>query len=174
MLNIGRGRLRERPQPTLFTTTTGVVQLSVAHAHTQGNPEWIKWPLVTSGSHVTTTKKKARGKAQNLLPIRTASGQGLFRSKEPTRADIVQLPVAHAQNILPDMWMTSLRGHVTDVTSGHVTNVTCGSTPSNTTLSVPIYYCSWIYNYQCNQCLSSLTLSVRIPLMARSTRCKIM
>jgi hypothetical protein len=25
-------------------------------------------------------------------------------------------------------------------------------------------YCSWIYNYLCNQCLSSLTLRVRIPL----------
>ena len=25
-------------------------------------------------------------------------------------------------------------------------------------------YCSWIYNYQCNQCLSPLTLWVRLPL----------
>ena len=34
---IGRGRRREHPQPTLFTTTTtGVSQLPVAH--TQGNP----------------------------------------------------------------------------------------------------------------------------------------
>ena len=31
-------------------------------------------------------------------------------------------------------------------------------------------YCSWIYNYLCNQCLSSLTLWVQIPLMARCTR----
>ena len=65
-----------------------------------------------------------------------------FRSKGPTRADIAQLPVAHAQNILPDS-VTS--GHVTDVTSGHMTyvisgHVTSGSTPSNVTLSVPIYY----------------------------------
>ena len=38
---------------------------------------------VTFGSHVTTTKKKARekaGHAQNLLPVRTTSGQGLFQS----------------------------------------------------------------------------------------------
>ena len=67
---------------------------------------------MTFGSHVTTTKKKARekaGHAQNLLPIRTASGHGLFRSRDfvtsgqktPTRADMAQLPVAHAQNILP-------------------------------------------------------------------------
>ena len=31
-------------------------------------------------------------------------------------------------------------------------------------------YCSWIYNYLCNQCLSSLKLWVRIPLMERCTR----
>jgi hypothetical protein len=39
----------------------------------------------TSGSHVTTTKKKARGKpghAQNLLPVSNTSGQGLFRSRD--------------------------------------------------------------------------------------------
>jgi hypothetical protein len=38
---------------------------------------------VTFGSHVTTTKKKARGKsrhARNLLPVRDTSGQDLFRS----------------------------------------------------------------------------------------------
>jgi hypothetical protein len=61
---------------------------------------------MTFGSHGTTTKNKARekaGHAQNLLPIRETSGQVLFRSKDPTRADMVQLPVVHAQNILPDM-----------------------------------------------------------------------
>jgi hypothetical protein len=31
-------------------------------------------------------------------------------------------------------------------------------------------YGSWIYNYLCNQCQSPLTLLVRIPVMARSTR----
>jgi hypothetical protein len=83
------------------------LELPVAHAHIQGNPEGGQ---VTFGSHVTTTKKKARGKvghAHNLLPIRTASGQGLFRSRDfrqkgHTRTDIAQLLVAHAQNILPD------------------------------------------------------------------------
>jgi hypothetical protein len=40
-------------------------------------------------------------------------------AKGPTRADIAQLPVTHAQNILPDN-VTS--GHVTDVTFGHVTS----------------------------------------------------
>ena len=29
---------------------------------------------------------------------------------------------------------------------------------------VIVSYCSWIYNYMCNQCLSPLTLWVRIPL----------
>jgi hypothetical protein len=36
---------------------------------------------------------------------------------------MAQLPVAYAQNILPDR-VTS--GHVIDVTSGHVTDVTFG------------------------------------------------
>ena len=35
-------------------------------------------------------------------------------------------------------------------------------------------YDSWIYNYLCNQCLSPLTLWVRISLMARCTRYNIM
>jgi hypothetical protein len=35
-------------------------------------------------------------------------------------------------------------------------------------------YGSWIYNYLCNQCLSTLTLWVRIPFMARCTRYNIM
>ena len=60
--------------------------------------------------------------AQNLLVAYT---QVLFRSRDfvssgekgPTRADIAPLPVAHAQNILPNR-ITS--GHVTDVTSNHV------------------------------------------------------
>ena len=71
---IGRGRHREHPQPTLFTTTTDVAQFPVAH--TQGNPE-------SHGSHGTTTKKKARektGHAQNLFPVRATFGQGFFRS----------------------------------------------------------------------------------------------
>ena len=55
--------------------------------------------------------------------------------KALTRIDMAQLPVAHAQNILPDR-VTSCRvtavtsGHVTTVTYGHVTSghVTSGST----------------------------------------------
>ena len=57
-------------------------------------------------------RKKMREKAehpQNLLPVRDTSGQGPFRSRDchfrpkgPTRVDIAQHPVAHAQNILPD------------------------------------------------------------------------
>jgi hypothetical protein len=46
----------------------------VTVAHTQENSEGV----VTSGSHVTTTKKKARekaGHAQNLLLVRNTSGQ---------------------------------------------------------------------------------------------------
>ena len=39
----------------------------------------------------------------------------------------------------------------------------------NRGLSWPWSYGSWIYNYLCNQCLSSLLLWVRIPLRARCT-----
>jgi len=35
-------------------------------------------------------------------------------------------------------------------------------------------YGSWIFNYLCNQYLLLLTLWVRIPLMARCTRCNYM
>ena len=57
---------------------------SCACAH-QENAEGIKWPLVTSGSHITTTKKKTRGKAgheQNILPFMATSGQGVFRLRD--------------------------------------------------------------------------------------------
>jgi hypothetical protein len=35
-------------------------------------------------------------------------------------------------------------------------------------------YGNWIYNYLCNQCLSPLTLWIRIQIMARCTRYNIM
>jgi len=35
-------------------------------------------------------------------------------------------------------------------------------------------YCSWIYNYLCNQCLSPLKLWVWTPYMPRCTRYNIM
>ena len=163
---LGRGRRREHPKDTSKrvtwpSVTTGVAQLPVAHAHIQGNPEGVNWPLVamlllrktpgksracveptsgqglfwcptiiayyyygccqisvTSGSHVTTTKKKTRekrGMRRTYFPVRATSGQAtsgqcLFRSRDfltsgqkaTTREDMAQLPVAHAQNILPD------------------------------------------------------------------------
>jgi hypothetical protein len=60
-----------------------------------------------------------------------------FRSKGPTRADIAQFPVVHAQNILPGTWLTSL-----PVTSLPVTSLPVAphSTSTNMVLSVPIYY----------------------------------
>jgi hypothetical protein len=71
---------------------------------------------------------------------RAPSGQSLFRSrdfvidfvtsgqKDLTRADMAQLPVVHAQNILQDRARDLCHfRHVTNVTSGHVTS---GSTPS--------------------------------------------
>ena len=80
---IGRGRRREHPKDTSegitwASVTKGVAQLSVAHAYTQGNPEGVKWPLVTSGSHVTTTKKKTWGK--NVACAEHTFGQDRFRT----------------------------------------------------------------------------------------------
>ena len=137
---IGRGRRREHPKDTSKGVTTGVAQLPVAHAHIQGNPEWIKWPSVTPGNHVTTVlllRKKTREKP--------GMSRTYFRSGSPLdRAS---------------------SGHVTDVTSGqkghtraditqlldnfrtrHVTGVTSGSSTANATLSVPIYYSRVLYN----------------------------
>jgi hypothetical protein len=75
---IGRGRRREHPMDTSkgdhvtfghygCCTTSGCVY-----------PRELRKGQVTFGSHVTTTKKKARektGHAQNLLPVRNTSGQ---------------------------------------------------------------------------------------------------
>jgi hypothetical protein len=121
---IGRERPREHPKDT-SEGVTWLRSLRVLHnlrlcMHTpKRTPKGVKWPSVTSGSHVTTTKKKAgekAGHAQNLLPVRAPSEQGLFRSRDwrhfrskgHIKADIAQLPVAHAYNILPDTWLTSL------------------------------------------------------------------
>jgi hypothetical protein len=136
-------------------------------------PKGVNWAWVTCGSPVTTTKKKKRGKKPGMrrtyfrsvpLPVTWLCH---FRPKDPTRTDMTQFSVAHAQNILPDR-VTS--GHMTDVTSGHVTDVTSGRTTSNVALSVPIYYCrGGDRNYLCNQCLSPLMLRVRISIRARCT-----
>jgi hypothetical protein len=69
----------------------------------------------------TTTKKKTRGKPgmrgtyfrSGPLQDRASSGghvTDVTSDQKPTRADIAELPVVHAQNILRT-------GHVTDVTS---------------------------------------------------------
>ena len=71
---IGRGRHREHPANIVYYYY-GVAQLPVAH--TQGNPE--------------------RGQ----VTFRSSDWRH-FRSKGPTRANMAQLPVAHAQNIHPD------------------------------------------------------------------------
>ena len=128
---IGRGRRREHPKDTSEgitwpSATMGVAQLPVGHAHTQGNPEGVKWTSVTSGSHVTTMLLRRKKNAGENRGIRRTyfrpHDSRHFRSKGPTRADIAQLPVAHVQNILPDRardWVTS--GHVTSgSTSQHL------------------------------------------------------
>ena len=103
---IGRGRRREHLKDTSKGVTTGVAQLPVAHAHIQGNPEGIKWPSVTPGSHVTTVlllRKKAREKP-GMGRTYFRSGPLLDRASSDhvtdvisgqrghTRPDITQLP----------------------------------------------------------------------------------
>jgi hypothetical protein len=121
---------------------TGVAQLPVAYTKREPRRD-----QVTFGSHVTTTKKKARkkaGHALNLLPVMATSGQGLFQSRdfvtsgqkallggygatsgctcaEPTSGQGTWL------TSLPVSWLTSLP-------------VALHCSPSNATLSVPIYY----------------------------------
>ena len=58
--------------------------------------------------------------------------------------------------------------------STHLQNILTNRTTSLSLWSWSWSYGSWIYNYQCNQCLSLLKLWIRIPLMARCTRCNIM
>jgi hypothetical protein len=147
---IGRGRHREHPQPTLFTTTTGVAQLPL---HTpKRTPKGVKWPSGTSGSHGTTTKKKARekaGHAQSLLPVRATSGHfgqkallGRIWRNFRLRMRITYFRTWHLTNVI--------YGHVTDVTSGHIASghvTSPHSTPSNANWPVPIYY-SRHYSFQ--------------------------
>ena len=130
MLNIGYRRRREQPKDTSEgvtwpSVTTDVAQLPVAY--TQGNTERGSSDL---RSHPVLLLRKRRGKKPGMRRTYFRSGPlpvtwlCHFRSKGPTRADMAQLPVADAQNILP---YTVISGHVTDVTSGHITS---GSTPS--------------------------------------------
>jgi hypothetical protein len=134
MLNIRRGRRREHPMDTSEGVTT-----DVAYAHTQEKPEGVKWLSVTSGSHVTTTKKKKKrgkkaGHAQNILPVRTTSGQGLFRSCDFVTSG-QKAPLGRIwHNFRLRMRRTYFQtGHVTDVTSGHVTDITSGHVTSGST-----------------------------------------
>ena len=136
MLNIGRGRRREHPKDTSEgvtwpSVTTGVAQLPVAHAHTQGNLERVKYPSVTCGSHVTTVLLQRKKRGGNRACAEHTSGQGLFWSRE----FVTSGQKAPLGRILCNFWLrmrkTYLRtGHVTDVTSGHVTDVTFGHVTS--------------------------------------------
>jgi hypothetical protein len=74
-----------------------------------------RWSHVGSHGTCTTTKKKNAG--ENRACAEHTSGQDHFRkSRDPTRADIAQLPVAHAHNIIP---VTSLSVMAGDVTFGY-------------------------------------------------------
>ena len=105
----------------------------------KGTPKGIKGPLVTSGSHVTTTKrKKTREKAahaHNLLSIRATSGQGISSGHviDVTFGQKVTLGRIWC-NFRLRMRRTYFRTrHVTGVSSGHVTDVTSDRVTSGST-----------------------------------------
>ena len=122
----GCGRRREHPNNTSegFTwpsVTTGVAQLPIAHSHTQGTPkrssDLRSHPVAMVLLYYYYEKNAGKtGHAQNILQDKASSGPSRdwrhFWWKGPTRADIAQLPVARAHNILPDRapvtWLTWL------------------------------------------------------------------
>jgi hypothetical protein len=103
-LVIGRGHPREQPKDTSEgvlwpSVTTDVAQLPVAHVHTHGNPEGVKRPSVTSGSHVTTVllQRKKRGKKRGMR-------RAYFRTGP---IPVTWLPVTWLTSF-PVTWLTSL------------------------------------------------------------------
>ena len=108
-----RGRRREHPNQHCLLLLR-VLRNFRLRIHTQGNPEGGSSDRRSHPVAILLLLRKKRGEktghAQNLLPVRATSGQGPFRprdfvtscQKDPTRADMAQLPVGHAQNILPD------------------------------------------------------------------------
>ena len=121
-------------------------------------PKGVKRPWVTSGSPVTTTKEKKRGKRPGMR--RTYSRSGPLPDRAPSGHVTWSLPVKRAiwRNFRLRMHRTYFRtwsfpvtsGHVTSdhVTSGHVTSgSTPHSTPANANWAVLIYYWhSWLWS----------------------------
>ena len=122
-----------RPKNTSKGVTMGVAQLPVAHAHTQGKTEGIKWPSVTPGSQVTTVLLLRKKRGENRACAEHTSGQGHFQTGP--------LPVTWLTSLLvkkAPLWRYNATsgcacfrtryvagvtsGHVTDITSGHVTS----------------------------------------------------
>jgi hypothetical protein len=105
----------------------------VTHAHFQGNTEGVKWPSVTSGSHVTTTKKKTWGGKPVMRrtyfrsvshPDRISSGHVTFTSgqKFPEGGYGATSGCACAKHTSGQVtWLTSLQ--VTWLTSLPVTSL---------------------------------------------------
>jgi hypothetical protein len=119
---IGRGRHREHPQPTLFTTTTGVAQLPVAH--TQGNPGSSDLRSHPVAMVLLLRKKRRTGHVTDVTSCQKALLGRIWRNFR-LRMRRTYFQIGHLTDV------TS--GHVTDVTSGHVASghVISGCTPSN-------------------------------------------
>ena len=116
---IGRGRHREHPQPTLFTTTTGVAQLPVVHHPREPRKE--SSDLRSHPVAMILLLRKKRGKSRSCAE--PASGEGHFRTWPLPVTWLTSLPVkrpyyACAEHTsgqgtwltsLPVMWLTSFQ-----------------------------------------------------------------
>ena len=127
---IGRGRRREHPNQHCLLLLRVLHNFRLRMRTPKGTPKGIKWPSVTSGSHVTTTKKKkTRGK--NGACAEHTSGHDRFRSRDFVTSGQKATLGRILRNFRLCMRRTYFRtGHVTDVTSGHVTNGTSGRVTS--------------------------------------------
>jgi hypothetical protein len=142
-LPLGRGRRREHHKNTSkwshdLRSLRVLRNFRLRMRTSNGTPKWVKWHSVTSGSHVTTTKKKCGKKSGMrrtyfrsgpLLDMAT-SGQCLFRSCDFVTSGQKATLRGIWHNFLLCMRRTHFRT-MTDVTSGHVTDITSGHVTSD-------------------------------------------
>ena len=127
------------------SVTTGVVQLPVAHAHTQGNPEGVKWPSVA----MLLLLRKKRRTYFRLGPLPDMGYSGHVTLSLPVKRPPLGRIWRNFRLRMRRRYFRTMTevtfGHVTHVTSGHVTSGHFRSyamvrSPANVILSVPIYY----------------------------------
>jgi hypothetical protein len=122
MLNIGRGHRRKHPSQHCLLLIRGLYNFQLRMRTPKRKPKGVKWPSVTSGSHVTTVLLQRKNAGKSRSCAEHSYGEGHFRTKP--------LPVTwfcHFRSKWLHMRIIYFRtGHVTNVTSGHMTNATSG------------------------------------------------